>query len=964
MIRPEDTWKHDMGEADSKGAVGCKMSASKCGQWENRPEGNPFRGGDGIRKFLELYTGKRRTDRTAWSDYFLSGLFLKNWREEAFAKLMWETVRDYAQEFLPGKEFLTELHIAYGLTRKGDEFQADQNALFPGIEYIAEIARLGPPIRQLKKNDPALQAGFRDYRELLMLSAGGEWDDDQTLRAGKILDYYTLSNISDTPVANALQYEIFQRHPRSIRLLTYFFEHQELPDKIYRLLWNHLHLDTATNGREKLLYGELRRAVAARLPEFAEGPRNSYKELLKDSYVLYRNRKSSTQEERSQVDGYLDRPDVQAAMMDEVFVEEQVLHYWIVKKRDKYVLLKLRDFYEAYPDAPYAGRVLLQISQMLDYNSIIDELLEDEQSGFVQGRFDFQRRAYVRYYLNTAFHLARGAQKPDILLRKYLADYMPYSQKWSQGLAEPKKSGLSSAHPVELLFGNDVLTVFFHQRFLEYRWNNSACVPYFPGEQLADIEDETRFWLLAPISAAPYSAHLNIFQVIQKRLARLPVPAEYQFVIADCITGWICRLDRKDFPVCSIYAEKGEQLYGCDICKDDTLVLYEEEMFQKVTLPNGIYSVQDLDMAVRMGTRLLGELVREPVLDVFMEILPSQILLKIPYHPEKALSGDQITEENIRLLLLEYFDGKIDRMELDYGGHSLLFLRTKQGYGCFWFDHRKQDWYGLVSMPGVYATVDEKDVIYVPFGLGRLPNYLIHQNPEELIRPKLPDIFEQIACSDPYPQMMTWSPQIYRFETRQRYTLAKRLYGGYPASQAHNQLQARFYLPLLPVKMRYKEVQETVSNRVEVGKDKAGVQYRLTSFMWGQLAELSLTWQYELKNTKGYYGEKTMRERHLVLLKEEEHFQMIYMDDERSYVSYLVSDVQEYMKAEGKKHQKETFCGKTVPGYLVHEDLWRIRDHLDLLLSEILNPSAILDRFGEFAYDAKAEYEKLREKYL
>lgn len=222
MIRPEDTWKHDMGEADSKGAVGCKMSASKCGQWENRPEGNPFRGGDGIRKFLELYTGKRRTDRTAWSDYFLSGLFLKNWREEAFAKLMWETVRDHAQEFLPGKEFLTELHIAYGLTRKGDEFQADQNALFPGIEYIAEIARLGPPVRQLKKNDPALQAGFRDYRELLMLSAGGEWDDDQTLRAGKILDYYTLSNISDTPVANALQYEIFQRHPRSIRLLTYF----------------------------------------------------------------------------------------------------------------------------------------------------------------------------------------------------------------------------------------------------------------------------------------------------------------------------------------------------------------------------------------------------------------------------------------------------------------------------------------------------------------------------------------------------------------------------------------------------------------------------------------------------------------------------------------------------------------------------------------------------------------------
>lgn len=964
MISSDDTWKQEIKEADSGSSGKCKASAPGRGLWENRTEINPFRGGDGIQKFLELYTGKRRTDRTAWSDYFLSGLFLKNWREEAFTKLMWETVRDRQQELLPGREFLTELHIAYGLIRRGDEFRADQNALFPGIEYIAEIARLGPAVRQLKKNDPALQAGFRDYRELLMLSAGSEWDDDQTLKAGKIIDYYNLSNISDTPIANADQYELSQRHPKSIRLLTYFFGHQELPDKLYRLLWNHLHLDTATNGREKLLYGELRRIVVTRLPEFAEKPRNSYKELLNDAFVLYGSRESRTEEDRLRVDWFLERAEVKAALLDEVFVEEQVLHYWIVKGRDKYVLLKLQNFYQLHPDAPYADRVLRQIEQVMEHCTIADALLEDEQSGFVWGRFDFQNRAYVRYYLNTAFHLARGIQKPDILLKGYLAEYMPCSQKWSRDLADPKKSGLSPAHPIELTFGDDVLTVSFHQRYLEYRWNGRLGAPYFPGEKLADVEDDTRFWLLAPISAAPMSAHLDICREIRRRLEALPIPAEHLKVIADCITGWICRLEKEDFPVCSLYAEKEDQLYGCDICKNDTLVIYEEEMFQKVTLPDGVYPVRDLDMALRMGTRLLNELVNEQTLELFMEVFPEQILIRIPYHPEKALTGKDVTIDNIRSLLLEYVGGRIDRLELAYAGHSLLFLREEQGYGCFWFNHRTQDWYGLVSMPEVYASVDCKDVIYVPFGLGRLPNYLIHGNPSDLILPKLPDIFDQIACFRPYPQSMMWSPQIYRFETRQRYTLARRLYGGYSAEQAHNQIQARFYLPQLPVRMLYKETEGTTAERTAVGKDKAGVQYQLSRFMWGQLAELSLTWQYESKGAAGYYGENILRERHLVLLKDNACFQMIYMDDEHSHISYLVSDVSEYMNAEGKKYRKETFLGKTVPGYLVHKDLGRIRDGLDLLLSEIMNPSAIVGRFGEFAYDEKADYEKLKEEHL
>ena len=56
------------------------------------------------------------------------------------------------------------------------------------------------------------------------------------------------------------------------------------------------------------------------------------------------------------------------------------------------------------------------------------------------------------------------------------------------------------------------------------------------------------------------------------------------------------------------------------------------------------------------------------------------------------------------------------------------------------------------------------------------------------------------------------------------------------------------------------------------------------------------------------------------------------------------------MAAEGKKYRKEIFFEKKVPGYLVHTNLRRIRDCLDILMPEIRNPYAILRRFGEFAY--------------
>ena len=230
---------------------------------------NSFQYAEGIRRFRELYTGKRRKDRAAWADYFVSDVFLEGYREKDFVSLMLEVVREEGEQNPPGKEFLTELYIAYGLCAykvfwedgsSGMEFRVDETAPFSGMEEVMEIARMGSAITRLKGNEPALAAGFRDYRELLALEQKGDWSSENIIALRKIVYRYGLANISDKPMWNADQYELSQRHPKSVKLITYFFAHErgagqdELPVEAYQMIWGYLGLETATQKGETSIW--------------------------------------------------------------------------------------------------------------------------------------------------------------------------------------------------------------------------------------------------------------------------------------------------------------------------------------------------------------------------------------------------------------------------------------------------------------------------------------------------------------------------------------------------------------------------------------------------------------------------------------------------------------------------------------------------------------------------------------
>lgn len=913
MAAEEDRkWKEQ--EADSVRAASGRLApdAGRSMEW-NQEEENPFRRKAGIRKFRELYTGKRRKDRTAWSDYFMSGDFLEGYREGSFAELMLETVREYQGRFPPCREFLTEISIAYGVqvVRAGDglQLQVENSAVFYGIEAVYEILKLSTGVTRFKGNDHAMLQGFRDYRELLMLSMS-DWDDDTMLRLGKLIDCYTLSNISDRPIQDAGRYELSQRHPRSMKLITCFFTDRELPDKVYRLVWDHLRLENATLGKEKMLYGGLRETALAHVPALGETQRVSYRELLREFYArICPCDKGETPEGRDILDAWFDREDLLSALKDPSFVEEQILHYWITKGSGAYLLKKLQEYYVNHKEAPFSGQVLQQIARVTESRRTETELLEDEQAEVAYGVFDLRKRAYVRYYLNTAFHLT-GESPSALQFQNYLDEKMPYSPEWSKRFADPEQSGFSSEHPVRILFGEDQLQIAFYPRYMEYRWNGSLSVPYYPGENLAQVEDETTFWLLVPVAAAPAEDHQKIRTELMRRMSGFPVNKADIPMIADLIAGQICHFDGKITPVCRSYAAKEEQ-----------------------------------------------ELLTDRPEELSMEVLPRSIRVKGQWGAPRQLEGPEITRETVGELLSRYFAGNVFRLELAWNGYSLLFIKSGQQYACFYFDHRAQDWYALVSMPEVYSEVDSEDVVYVPFGFGMLPNYLIHPNPDRIMQ-QINEILEQIACTGPHPKSMMWAPQICRFETKLRYQLAKRQFGGYPEEETENQIMSRFFIPVLPAYVSYTDMEGRSSGKKAVHKNKAALQQVLLDYMAGRLSQLLLVWQYETGNA---YSGTVTEKRVIALIQDQGAHMMIWMDDTLKGMEYLVSDVREYLDADDKKYRKVSFLGRTTPGYLVHTDLRRIRNGLDLLIPQMGYRTVSRGGFGEYSYTGGNDYEKHKE---
>ncbi len=343
--------------------------------------------------------------------------------------------------------------------------------------------------------------------------------------------------------------------------------------------------------------------------------------------------------------------------------------------------------------------------------------------------------------------------------------------------------------------------------------------------------------------------------------------------------------------------------------------------------------------------------------------LPTKVYVRQPGQPETTI-GWWLTVEMLNELIGQFLNGYISRLALSWGSRELVLLHNKGvlkpdsgTYACLFFDNKNTNWYALVSLPEVYAVVESQDVVFVPFGLGTLPNYMVHDNTKR-IKEQLNEIVAMVANPHGSPAFMTWAPQCYRFETYPRYHIAKRLYGGYSAEQEPCRLNAKFYIPTAPNCLAYANCAQTQSNYAYKPRNKSEVQEALVAYMMGKLSLLILSWHFPENNSS---DNGVIPDRHIILVQDQGCHQMLYLD--KQYLCYLVSDVSEYMKAEGNHYRKTVFNGQTVPAYLVHENLCRIRDYTDLLLAQIEKPNAILNLFGEFSYHGE-DYDAVMEEFF
>ena len=188
-----------------------------------------MRGGEAIRQFEALYTGRQRKNSKLWMEYVTSGAFLDAAWDRRFTALLLETVT--AAEQPPSKEFIQWLCAAYQLTVRWDERPAPDGSRqmepslqiawpFDGQESIFGIAFQGPIPKPPKHNELAILHSFLDYRHLVGLAEQGTWDEQAVNEFKWIAGRYSSAYIKER--CEQRTSPDCERHPRSAGVPPFF----------------------------------------------------------------------------------------------------------------------------------------------------------------------------------------------------------------------------------------------------------------------------------------------------------------------------------------------------------------------------------------------------------------------------------------------------------------------------------------------------------------------------------------------------------------------------------------------------------------------------------------------------------------------------------------------------------------------------------------------------------------------
>ena len=953
----DNTWERE----DQSEDTGWQIIAE-----EQEQEDNPYMEHDAHKQFLTLYTGNQRSNPKLWMDYVTSPAFLEVYREPAFTALLLEDVEQREQDNPPNKEFLTWLHIAYQFTsfetadpsmsgRRERQFQL-QGAGFEGIESIFKIAVKGLVPKQFRGNERALSISFSEYRFLMSLAEEGSWSDQAVTAARSIIKNYVLAYIKEKCTQGGNEKE---RHPAGLRLLSDFFGRQALPEELYRILWECLSLKTATMGRTKLFYGRLREIVLERFPDIEEEEEN-FSQLFQDDVNYFSECRKDPQRASGLMDAFFAREDVQKALRSRRFVEEYLLCIWMKEDRCTPFLEKIRAFYSENTSAPCAASVTALAERLLQQKEVKRQMEEDQSGSVSEEYLTFGCRPFFRHWLNTGFYPAEDPESGQSFLI-YLNYCLPYLPEWSRRFAETGKRET-------MTIGGHTIKIIFHRRYIAYQVDGEpAYRPFLQWTALLRTlnGDDHSLLLLLPVTAATFDQYGSVRDELMHRLEKTAVPEQERRRIAGFLAGHVCRLPVTEsmwgteelliaqqdvvsaLPV-ELFTENEEHLYGCSWFQHrGVLIFFEQTATGRRDLPRGYYEgIYDEIAAVSMARRLLQALASPTGFDLsLLWQLPDLVCVQPQYAPAETLEEEEIDEEKLRTLIEQYAQGRLNRLQFHWHEGSLVFLRSEGGFACLYFDDLRDTYYILLSMPEVYRTVEGVKKHYIPFGMGKLPDYGVHQSTETIIS-RLDNVFGQMGRGQSLAMrvddQLLWAVGNSGSLERQRYRAAKQKLGGFPAEQVQNYILSKFVIFRYPEQIET-ELPDGESNVIEISSGNTDkVKLALVEFMQNKLRRLRLSWNQQSEGQAWYPF-------HIVLLQEDKRYMMAYLRDDVQQAEYYVADVRTYMDVEGKKYPKDNFMGRVTPAYLIHSDAKKIRNCLDLIFDDMGDLPAITGKFAEFA---------------
>jgi len=972
-----------------------------------------------ITLFCEIYDDpKQRSDRKKWKDYLVSKEFLKVWRQPRFTAAIYKAVMDRTEMFPPHKNLIKELCIAYGvryaMQEQEEEYEGIKyyyepvilpNAEFYGIEQILGITDLGEPITYLSHTEERMRAaGFLDYMALLSLAEEG-WKEENLEKFQEIIKHYYPEYITDRPANDrSSEFYIQKRDPSALKLLTFFFSDKSLPAKAYQMAWDIMHLENVISGSRKKWYEDLAKAIKPCLPE--QIPEDKTAMLAADkAYCEYRTRSFIREgkdfaQDKEEVDALFARDDFQYSLLVPHFAEK-VRNYWLDMRKSWYFLEKIKEFCQSHLENEEAKKILEQAEQLLKRKQADRENKEDEE-GEIRTDLEMSNRPFWRYFLTRAFPMAPSLKESKELLSSWLSNELRLSDIWLKRFLkfdEEQQNGsvcTSISIDLEDETGKSVLEIVFRMHFIEYRFNEQAVwEPLFTWEKTKEILEDSKFWLLLPMTFAFWERRKEVEEELKLRLVNFPIPEELKEKTADFLTGYLCTRRVPEDIVFFTKQETAEHLYGYMVSKEGELTVFEEFMdgwniLQKkeagaflnldaASCMNRQSAEQAknalLDMAKKEGERCLEELTNIGCgLEIpYMQNPPLWVEASLVCGAFVCYVGNQVTLEKLRNLLAQFLDGKLKRLEFtwsekDRGNmeaqsgnihlaellltekspaprsdfQSLVFRMEDEHMVCLYFNDIRRSWYGYISMLDAYyedAAREEKE-----FGLAVIPNYLIHDNTSR-IRKMIPQILEELGETGgnlDITGFQNWSI-MHSWMKPLPYNRSKRELGGFPAFRARNswiysgiELTCR-PAEVLAVDLEGQEQKENGPVPIDM------VLYHLGHYFRKKLKKLELVWKWR---------EGEAWESKILLLQDKGLFWMMYTD-ERERCSYcLVADVQAYLNADGKT-RKASFLGEKKERYLLHKDPATIKDGLDLLLPNIKNPKKIIHQLGQWAPECK-----------